>query len=168
MKSKEELGFCLFAPGVRFFWLLLRGLLALGVLKNPTYYTADSHNLVFQNISQIQRSKGFQKTKKNFSRCSYSKLCFLQRTPINSDAQRAKVVNEPSGSWVLRRSSCHLVVEDDPEHPSVVHRATYLQHPWLFCSSLAPADYVCSCLSAFQAVQECGLSLGYYFWVRQK
>jgi len=66
VKGKEELGFCLVAPGVRAFFLLLLLLLLAwgGLLKKPTYYTADSHHLVFQNISQIHRSKAFRKLQK--------------------------------------------------------------------------------------------------------
>lgn len=68
MKGKEELVFGLVAPGVRvFFVVVVTTTFSIGgLLKNPTYYTADSHHLVFQNISQIQRSKGFQKTKISF------------------------------------------------------------------------------------------------------
>lgn len=102
------------------FLLLLLLLLALGcLLKNPIYYTADSQHLVFQNIFQIQRSKGFQKTLKKFSQRSYSKLCLLQRTPINCDAQRAKVVNENFWELDALKEQLSLGVEDDPEHPSV-------------------------------------------------
>lgn len=98
-KAKRSWGFVWLLLGWGFFVVVVTTTFSIGgLLKNPNYYTADSHHLVFQNISQIQRSKGFQKTKKKFSQCSYSQLCFLQRTPINRDAQRAKVLNEPGGA----------------------------------------------------------------------
>lgn len=63
VEGKEELGFVLLLLGECLLWLLLL-FLALGcLLENSTYYTGDSHNAVFRNASQMQRSKGFQKTK---------------------------------------------------------------------------------------------------------
>lgn len=78
-------GFCLVAPG----GMLLLLLLALGsLLENSTYYTGDSHHLVFKNTSQMQRSKGFQKTKPVLAA---QLLQAVFSAPINWEAQRAKV-----------------------------------------------------------------------------
>lgn len=51
MKGKEELGFCLVAPGVRGCVVVVTTTFSIrGLLKTPAYYIADSRHLVFQHI----------------------------------------------------------------------------------------------------------------------
>lgn len=78
-------------------WLLLL-LLALGcLLENSTYYTGDSHNLVFKNTSQMQRSKGFQKTPETVLAAQLFQAVFSAL--MNWGAQRAKVKLFDCGRW---------------------------------------------------------------------
>lgn len=85
-------------------------------VKNPTYYPTNSHQFIFQNIPQLQRSKGFQKMD--------PKLCFVQRTPkIEMHQDRQGHLGGSEGAAVTG------VGKEDPEHLFAVPQMD-LQHPW--------------------------------------
>lgn len=170
MKGKEELSFVWLLLGWGFFVLVVVvTTFSIGVsIKKP--------NLLHCWLTTFSFPKHFpDPEKQRFSENSKKVLTtqLFQAVSSAEDTNKLWCTKSQGSQWNFweldaLKEQLSLGVEDDPEHPSVACWAMYLQHLWLLWSSLSPVDCVCSCLSALQAVQECGISLGYHFWVSQK